>query len=312
MTKPPRLMILLAFAALYLVWGSSYLAILYAVEGLPPFLLAGLRYVTAGVILFAWARWQRAPLPTAAQWRSAALLGFMLLSVGNGTVVWAEQQIPSWVAAIMVSTVPLFLAVLDRRERTPLAPVALGFLGILLLVAPGASGEVGLLGSAVVLAGSASWAVGTLLARTAAVPEHPMMATGLQMLAGGAILVVGGMALGEHEALARATPTPRALWALAYLTFFGSVLTYTAYVWLLRHVPTRQVATYAYVNPVVAVLLGWAFAGEALTLLNLAAVAIILVSVVLLMQEGSPAPRQRFRIRDWLRQRRIMAPAEEA
>lgn len=304
MQSPNRLTVILAFAAIYLIWGSTYLAILYAVESLPPFLMAGLRFLAAGAAMFLWARFRGVPAPSAANWRSAVVVGGLLLLGGNGGVVWAEQTIPSWLAAVMVSTVPLWLALLDRKEATPLGPVALGFLGIVLLVAPaalGSSDEIHLLGALVVLASAGSWALGSLYSRTAPLPASPILATGMQMLGGGALLTIVGLSLGEHVHLATVTPTPRSLWALAYLSVFGSIVAFTAYVWLMRHVPTRQVATYAYVNPVVALLLGWAFAGETLTVLNLVAVAVILAAVVLLMRGPAPLAAAPLRPMQWLR-----------
>lgn len=303
--QPTRFAIVAAFLAVYLIWGSTYLAIRVTVETLPPFLTSAARFLAAGALMAGWAWFRGAPLPTASQWRAAFLVGGLLLLGGNGGVVFAVSRIPSGVVAVLVATVPLWFAILDRRERTPLAPLALGFLGIVLLVGPSALGvgDLDPLGAVVVLLGSVCWAAGSLKSRTAGLPADPTMATGLQMLAGGALLAGAGLAAGE--APFPLDISPRALLAVVYLVVFGSLVGFSAYVWLLRHVPTRYVGTYAYVNPVIAVLLGWAFAGETLATMDMVAIGVVLTSVVLLVAGRREASAGAARPMAWLRRGRL-------
>lgn len=310
--QPTRIAVLAAFLAVYLIWGSTYLAIRVTLESLPPFLTSAARFMAAGALMAAWAWLRGAPLPTLSQWRAAFLVGGLLLLGGNGGVVFAVSRIPSGVVAVLVATVPLWFAMMDRRERTPLAPLALGFLGIVLLVGPSALGlgDLDPLGVAVVLLGSVCWAAGSLKSRSAGLPADPAMATGLQMLAGGALLAGAGLAAGEGAL--PVDPTPRALLAVLYLVVFGSLVGFSAYVWLLRHVPTRYVGTYAYVNPVIAVLLGWSFAGETLASTDLVAIGVVLASVVLLVTGRREPSAETTRPPEWLRRGRLRSAQDAA
>jgi len=288
----PRGRLLLAFAAIYLVWGSTYLAIRFAIETIPPFLVAGARHVAAGALLYAWARGRGATAPTRAQWLTAAGLGGLMLLGGNGAVTWSEQRVPSGLAAVIVATVPLWIVLLEgkRPSRRVALGIVLGLAGIGLLVGPGeiaGAGRIDPLGALVLVGGSLSWAIGSLRGRTAGLPASAQVSTAAQMLTGGGLLLVVGLAAGELPRLLASEVSPRSLSAVAYLVVFGSLIGFSAYVWLMRVAAPARVATYAYVNPVVAVALGAAFGGEPLTFRTLLAAAIIVLAVVAIVR----APR---------------------
>ncbi|GAC1517373.1 MAG: drug/metabolite exporter YedA [Gemmatimonadaceae bacterium] len=297
-SEPTRAKVIAAFLAIYLIWGSTYLAIRFAVETLPPFLMVGVRFLVAGTLLYAWSRLRGARAPTLIQWRSAAIIGGLLLMVGNGGVVWAEQRLPSGLTALLV-VVPFWMVVLEwvrPRGRRPsgavLAGLALGLAGLALLVGPDAFHGVGTVdpvGAVVVVFASLAWAGGSLYSRSAPLPASPLLTTGMEMLAGGALLTIGAIALGEPRTLHPALVSARSLGALLYLITFGSLLGFTAYVWLLKVAAPAKVATYAYVNPVVAVYLGWALAGEAVSPRTGIAAAIIIAAVALITLERKPA-----------------------
>jgi drug/metabolite transporter (DMT)-like permease len=287
-----RTKIVVAFAALYIIWGSTYLGILFAIETLPPFLMAGTRFLTAGCALFAWSWPHREGNPTAPQWRAAAIIGGLLLMGGNGAVSWAEQFVPSSIAALLIAITPLWMVLLDWLWHGARRPglftalgLLLGFSGLVLLVGPaellGAEG-VYLPGAIALLAGSLSWSVGSIYSRRAPTPKGAMLGVGMQMICGGALLLLLGTLAGEWSRLDLAAVSLRSALAVLYLAIFGSIIGYTAYMWLLQVVSPARVATYAYVNPVVAVLLGWALAGEALTLRMGIAALVIVAGVALI------------------------------
>ncbi|HYE97145.1 MAG TPA: EamA family transporter [Rubricoccaceae bacterium] len=286
--------VLAAFAAVYVIWGSTYLAIRFAIETLPPFGMAGVRFLTAGAVLYALGRARGAARPTGPQWRASALIGALLLLGGNGGVVWAEQRIPSGVAALLVAGMPLWMVLLDwarpggvRPTRGMVLGLALGIAGITVLVGPAdlvGGGRIDPLGAGAVLLGSFFWATGSLYARSAPTPKETLLAVGMQMLAGGALLVMAGLLAGEAPRFDASAVSARSLLGLAYLITFGSIVAYTAYVWLLGVASAARVATYAYVNPIVAVLLGWALADEPLTPRVLVAAAVIVGAVVLIVR----------------------------
>ena len=287
--RAPVLKVALALGAVYLIWGSTYLAIRFAIETMPPFLMAACRYLTAGALLYGWSRLRGAPRPSLLHWRSAVAVGAFLLLGGNGGVVWAEQRVDSGLAALLISTEPLWIVLLfwlgsGRKRLHPrvIAGMLLGFAGVMLLVRPGSSDSVDLLGAAALVLASLSWAWGSLYGQRAALPASPLTATGMQMLGGGALLLVASAVTGEPARFTLAAVSARSLLALAYLVVFGAIVAFTAYVWLLRVAPPVLVSTYAYVNPVVAVFLGWALAGEPLTARILGAAAVILTGVVLI------------------------------
>jgi drug/metabolite transporter (DMT)-like permease len=300
--RPRLALVVLALLTVYLVWGSTYLGIRIAIETLPPLLMSGVRFMTAGALLYALAG-RRGTRPGRAQWLAATVVGGALLA-GNGAVAWGEQYIPSGLAALLIATVPLWMVLFARlllgdRLTWPVAVgIVVGFAGLVLLVAPSgdagtaASGE--LLATAVVLAGAASWGWGSVHARRAALPARPLQSTAMQMLAGGALQLVAGAALGELGRVDLGAVSTASLLAVAYLVVFGSLLAFTAYTWLLRNVPTALASTYAYVNPVVAVVLGWALVGERVTARTVVAGAVILAGVALIITAGAKG-RQRAR-----------------
>jgi drug/metabolite transporter (DMT)-like permease len=285
-----------SFAAIYLIWGSTYLAIRFAIETVPPFLGAGVRFLAAGALMYVWARLRGSPPPAPRGWAAAALIGSLMLVVGVGGVSWAEQRVPSGAAALLIGVGPLCMVLVDwlffRGERPggrTAAGIVLGFLGVALLIGPeqlAGTGRIDLLGTAVIMVGTVTWSFGSLYSREAPLPAAPIMATAAEMLAAGIVLVMLGVAVGEWPALAAARVSPLSLLALAYLALFGSVVALTAYLWLLKHVSPARVTTHAFVNPVVAVFLGWAFAGESLGPRTLAATGVIVAGVLVLLVRG--------------------------
>lgn len=289
--KASRAQVLLGFAAVYIIWGSTYLGIRFAIETIPPFLMAGVRFLLAGLVLYGYQRMRGGVKPTPLQWRAAAIIGFGLVFIGNGAVVWAEQIIPSGIAALVVAITPCWIVLIDwlwaKNERPTLRTATgllLGFGGILLLIGPGldTTGSVNVLGVLAVTAGTLGWASGSIYSKHAALPEPQLLATGMEMLCGGAMLVVLSFAVGEPGTFHIGDVSARSWLAFFYLTIFGSLVAFSAYVWLLRVVRPALVSTYAYVNPLVAVALGWALAGEALSARMGLAAAVILAGVVLI------------------------------
>jgi drug/metabolite transporter (DMT)-like permease len=293
---PARMLLLVAaFAAVYIVWGSTYLAIKYAIATMPPLLMAGSRFLLAGGILTlagrASADYER---PTPAQLKTSFVVGGLLLVGGNGTVVLAERYIASSLAALLVATEPFWIVVLGwlwlrgtRPNWQVVLGLLLGFVGVYLLVgeqlfAGAGAGQTQLWGVGMVLAAAFSWAAGSIYGLRSPGPKSAVLASGLQMLAGGAMLVLLGALSGEWHELHFEQITTASWLGFGYLVVFGSLVAFTAYSWLLKHAPPARVATYAYVNPVVAVLLGWALAGESLTQQMLVGAAVIVGSVVLI------------------------------
>jgi drug/metabolite transporter (DMT)-like permease len=282
----------LALATVYLVWGSTYLAIKVAIGTLPPLLMAGARFLPAGAVLYLLARRhgdRRGDRPTRAQWREALILGVLMLVGGNGMVTVAEERIDSGVAALLVAMVPLWMAVLDRvvwqqqLSRRAVVGLVLGFAGVAVLIDPwGAS--LHLPSALMVLAGTVSWAYGSLRSRAADLPARPLVSTGMQMLAAGAVFVVLGVARGELAGFDPGAVSGASLAALAYLVTAGSLVAFSAYVWLLRNAPAPVVATYAYVNPVIAVGLGAMMLDEVVGPRTFVAGATIVVAVALIIR----------------------------
>jgi drug/metabolite transporter (DMT)-like permease len=287
-----------ALGAVYVIWGSTYLAIAVAVRDLPPLLMLSLRFTIAGGILYAWSS-RGARRPTRANWRAAFVVGGLLLVVDTGAVAWAEQRLDTGLTALLCATVPLWLVGIDGvRSGTPfgrsrLAGLAIGLLGVAILVGPSAS-HLDLTAVLVVVLGTLAWAGGTIYARSAPLHERTEVAAGMEMLAAGLMLGVAGAAGGELRQVGSVSPA--SLGALAFLIVFGSIVAYTAYAWLLRNVRTHVVATHAYVNPAVAVLLGCVFLGEPLSAATVLAALLVVVSVVLLIgiprrTRSAPLPR---------------------
>jgi drug/metabolite transporter (DMT)-like permease len=266
-----RLLTLLAFACVYFIWGSTYLAIRYAVETIPPLFVASFRHLIAGGLLFGWC-WWRGLLPTRRQWFASIVLGALFFLIGHGTLHWAQQTLPSGVAAFLIATEPIFVAIIlaaTRRTRitpTLLIGLLLGLFGVALFIgADLQTGRSEMLSSFVVLIGAASWSIGMVYSRSA--PLHPddSMAAAMSLLAGAVMLFLVGMVTGEAAKFDLDLVTVKSLAALGYLAIAGSLVAYSAYFWLLNRFPPTLIATHTYVNPVVALLLGWSIAGEALT-----------------------------------------------
>ncbi len=285
-----RLKVALALATVYVVWGSTYLGIAVGIRTVPPFTMLALRFLIAGALLYLWAGRRATERPTARQWLAAAVTGALLLLAGTGGVAWAEQRLDTGVVALVVAVVPLWLALLDRQPLSwpALLGLAVGFAGVALLVGPGTHFSWVAL---VVVFTSLGWAAGSLYSRTAPQPAEPLLGAAMQMLAGGALLALVGAASGELGDVR--SPSLASVGAIAYLVVIGSLLAFSAYTWLLRNARTSLVGTYAFVNPVVAVLLGWAFNGEAVTLRTLAAGAVIVGGVALIVLAPQRAPRAR-------------------
>lgn len=290
---PSRLALASAFAIVYVIWGSTYLAILFAIETLPPFLMASARFFIAGALLYAWSRvLGGAAAPSAVEWRSAAIVGVLLLLGGNGLVVWSEQRISSGMAALLVGTVPCFMVVIDwlrpgglRPSGRVVAGLALGLLGLVWLVGPDSvmgGGRADLLGAGALVLASLSWAIGSIYSRHTPMPASPFLGTAMQMLAASVALFAVSAALGEPWQFDASAVSLRSLLGFVYLVVLGSIVAFSAYIWLLRVSTPARVSTYAYVNPVVAVLLGWALAGEALTVRMMIAAAVIVSGVALI------------------------------
>ena len=296
---PRRSTILVAFAAVYLVWGSTYLAIRWVLETMPPLVSAGMRFVVAGSVLLAWAWWsERArpegrERPTLRQWGWSALVGGLLFLGGNGAVVWAEQRVPSGIAALLVAIMPCWLVLLEWLGPTRKVPSLLtiaglvtGTAGLALLVGlPSGGGRVDLVGTVVLLLGSLAWAGGSLIARSAPLAKSHVRNSGMQMLGGGVLLAIAGAASGEVARFDLGRVSQASALAWLYLVLAGSLIGFTAFAFLMRTVSPAKVATYAYVNPVVAVLLGWAFAGEAVSA-RMGVAAAVIVGAVIMITRG--------------------------
>ena len=288
----------LALGTIYVVWGSTYLAIAVVVQTLPPFLSAGVRFVIAGMALAAFlaARHGLARLRVSRrELRGAAIVGLSLLLFGNGFVQMAERDVPSGLAALIVGSVPLWVVVYRRVAGETIGPLALGgvllgFAGVAFLVVPrGATGEVAPIGIAFMLVAAASWAWGTFRSKHLELPRDPLVSTTLQQLCGGIGLLAAGTIVGEWRGLDAATFSGRSILALGYLVVFGSLVAFSAYTWLLVHVPVSTVATYAYVNPVVAVLLGAMILDEAITPTIVIGAAMVIAAVAFIVRRQAPS-----------------------
>jgi drug/metabolite transporter (DMT)-like permease len=280
-----------AFAAIYLIWGSTYLGIRIAIESMPPLLMMGARNFLAGALLYGWMRLRGAPAPDRGHWRAALATGLMLFLVDHGALAWAEQRVPSGLAALLSATLPFSMVLIARalgRERKlggrVLAGLFAGLVGVALLVGPDALGHgvpTDIVGCGAILLGTIFWSAGSIYGRVAKLPSSAALSSGMQMMAGGGALLCAGLVFGEAARFHAAEVTMRSLLAFGYLIFFGSIVAFTAYIWLLGVSVPSRVATYAYVNPVVALLLGWALAGEPMGLRTWVAAAIILAGVAL-------------------------------
>ncbi|MFN4314267.1 MAG: EamA family transporter [Chitinophagaceae bacterium] len=292
-STPSRALILAAFAALYIIWGSTYTAILLALESFPPFMMAGIRFVIAGLLLYVFFRVRGEATPGLAAIGQISVGGLLMLFIGTGSVAWVEQYITSGLAAIIVASTPLWFVLLDRREwkanfsnRWVLAGLLIGFAGVLTLFADGANlnfegDRIKLLSVFVLLAGTVSWAIGSLYSKYRKIESPTGMKASFQMLSAGAMSLLVSFLSGEMNSFDSGHITWQAIAGLAYLIVFGSLIGFMAYVWLLSVRSATLVGTYAYVNPVVAVFLGWVVADEMISSLQVLALAIILGGVIL-------------------------------
>jgi drug/metabolite transporter (DMT)-like permease len=301
-THASRAQIIAAFASIYLVWGSTYLAIRYAIETIPPFVMGGARFLVSGVLLYVWARYRGAPKPTRLHWRNAVIAGAFLLLGGNGAVVWAEQFVPSGLTALLVSILPFWLVIIEwarpprrRPSGVILVGLVLGFIGIIVLIGPGnigGQGDIPLAGALVLILGSLSWAIGSFWSRDAQLPRSGLLTTGMEMLGGGALLLLVGVLSRELSGFDIQNVSKASAVGLLYLITFGSLIGFTSYIWLLDKVSPARLGTYAYVNPVVAVLLGWAIAGETLSVRTGVAAVIVICAVALITTARSTTTAQ--------------------
>jgi drug/metabolite transporter (DMT)-like permease len=291
--SPPRAWkVLLAFAIIYFVWGSTFLAIRVGVREVPPFLLAGMRFLVAGIVLYGWMRARGTPSPSAREWSAATFLALLIFVFDYGLLFWAERRVPSGIAAVMMATIPVFMAIAEivflRTQRLTLRlglALVVGLTGVAVLVGHTMSlGEapVDTAGAGALIVAAVSWSVAASLTRKLPLPAAKAMSSGAQMLAGGVLLTLTAALLGEFRDF-RVQAVSRGAWlALVYLIVAGSIVAFTAYVWLIHHESPTKVGTYAYVNPVVAVLVGYFLGGEAIGPRTIVGTLLVLVSVVVI------------------------------
>jgi drug/metabolite transporter (DMT)-like permease len=288
---PSRAKLLVAFAAVYFIWGSTYLFIRFAIETVPPFLVGGTRFILAGTVMYAWLRMRGAARPTRAEWRSAFIIGPLLMTGGNGGIVWSEQFVASGVVALLVALVPLWMLLLgwlrggSRPSVREWLGVTIGLLGVAMLVSTDGNptrGGIGPLAALVLICSTLSWSVGSLIARDAPLPASPLLASAMEMLAGGVGMLLIAVVRGEFQQLAVSDVSWRSGLSIGYLALFGSIIAFSAYKWLLNRASPAAVGTYAFVNPVVAVALGWIFASEPLGTRTVAAMVVIVGAVVMI------------------------------
>ncbi len=293
------LRLLAAFFAVYFIWGTTYLAIKYAVETIPPFLMMGMRSLSAGTVLYLWGRMRGDANVSRQELPPLILIGFLFFLIGHGILAWAEQTVPSGVAALLIASEPIILALFEplftregRVEKRTLLGMLIGVSGIAVLVMPQGYDfkNANVLGSFGILVGTCSWASGAIYSRVVKLPRSPFITSGLQLMFGGLLLILASSMLGEWTAFRFSQVALRSWLGLAYLVLFGSIITFSAYTWLLTVTSATRISTHTFINPVVAMLVGWAFAGEALTGEVLAATVLILISVYLvLFRKSTPA-----------------------
>jgi drug/metabolite transporter (DMT)-like permease len=305
-SRPQRWKILLAFAIIYLVWGSTFLAIRIGVREVPPFLLAGMRFFAAGIVLYSWMRAKGTTSPSRREWASATLLAVLIFVLDYGLVFWAEQRVPSGITAVMLATIPVFTALMEililRTQKLTLrlgCALVVGLAGVAVLVSRSvAFGDAPIerSGAIALVVAALCWSLASVLTRKLRLPESKVMSSGAQMLVGGILLMVVAAMFGEFRGFHLRAVSTGAWLALAYLVVAGSIIAFTAYVWLIHHESPTKVGTYAYVNPVIAVVLGYFLGGETLGARTVAGTSLILVSVVLITttpsQANSPGPTQ--------------------
>lgn len=296
MSSPSRVRIVAAFAVIYVLWGTTFLGIHYALETLPPFLMGSVRFLLSGAVLFGWALSRGASRPSRSQWKTAVVAGSFFMLVGQGGVAWGQQSVPTGVASVLVGTIPMWILVLEwirpRGQRPGLLVtlgLLLGFSGVVVLLAPWESGarQIDVLGAGAVLLAAVAWAAGTLFVRDADKPASGAQSAGMQMLAGGALLLVPAALHGDFTRVSPADISLTSVLAVLYLVVFSSIIAFGSYSWLLGVCRPTRVATFAYVNPVVAVGLGWLFVGEPLSGRMVLAMAVTIGAVALV--STSPA-----------------------
>jgi len=304
--RPRRLALLLAFFAIYVVWGSTYLAIRYAVETIPPLVVAGVRHSVAGMALLAWT-YARGYRPTLREWRASLVLGILYFAIGHGSLHWAETVVPSGLASLLVASEPIWIALMaavvshgERLTGKTMLGLLLGIAGVALLMRDeSASGNRAVLvGSIAILIGTLSWSVGVFYSRSASLPRNAIARAGMPEIAGAVALLLAAAFSGEFSRLHVATVTPRSAWALLYLITFGSIVAFTAYTWLLDHCSPTLVSTHTYANPIIAVLLGWMWAGEVINIRVLEAGLLTLFAVFLISRGTGKSAQQRSEIEE--------------
>jgi len=287
-----KLKILSAFVAVYFVWGTTYLAIKYAIETIPPFLMMGMRSLLAGIVLYTWGRLRGDANAARKELPSLILIGSLFFLIGHGVLAWAQQTVPSGVAALLVASEPIIIALFEPlftregrvRKRTVIG-MLIGISGIAVLVLPQGLNfkNANLLGSFGILIAAGSWASGAIFSRVAKLPRSPLITGGMQLLFGGVLLVLMSFILGEWADFSFSQVVIRSWLGLMYLVVFGSIITFSAYTWLLTVTSATRISTHTFINPVIAVLVGWAFGGEALTKVMLVAAVLIIISVYLVL-----------------------------
>lgn len=291
--RPSTVKLLAAFGAIYFLWGSNFLAIRYAAESMPPFLMMGVRCLIAGSILFAWGWFRGGARPTTRQWIPAWAVGTLLFLGCHGLLAFAEQTVPSGIAALVLATIPVWMTLLDWATGAPrptvqaMVGLALGLLGLVVLVGPGTShAAIPFVGVAVLVVSSFAWGAGSILSRRVSRPENLILASGMQLFSGGISLVVTGLLVGELARVDARVLETKAVLGFAYMIILSSLVGFTAYMWLLRVSTPTLVGTYAFVNPIVALFVGWALAGEMLDARTLWATMVIVVGVALIVTAG--------------------------
>lgn len=290
--RAPAVNVVVGLLAIYLLWGGTYVGIKLAIVSIPPYFMAGLRFLAAGIIMYVGLHFTGAQNPSAAQWLRAGLLGILMPFIGNGGIVWAVQLIPSGVAALLVGTVSLWMVILNwlwfDKERPTLMifwGLAAGFTGVYILVGPGKiiSGDpINPLGIVILIIASLSWALGSLYSRRAELPQSPIMTTAIEMIVGGAAFILVSFFAGEWQELHLQEITAVSIWSLGYLILFGSIIGFTVYAWLIKATSPTLVSTYAFVNPVVAVFLGWLILAEPFNVrISLATLTIVLAVAII-------------------------------
>jgi len=313
-SRPPRWQTLLAFAIIYLVWGSTFLAIRVGVREVPPFLLAGMRFFAAGIVLYGWMRAKGTPSPHRREWAAVSLLAVLIFVIDYGLVFWAETRVPSGITAVMLATIPAFMALAEilflRTQKLTLRlalALLVGICGVAVLTSHSASlsqAAIDPSGAFALVVGAASWALASVLTRKLTLPESKVMSSGAQMLVGGILLTLTAALLGEFRGFHVQAVSAVAWFALAYLIVAGSIIAFTAYVWLIHHEPATKVGTYAYVNPVVAVLLGYFLGGEALGPRTVLGTLLVLVSVVVI----TTTPKKKPEVTTAIKQAELIEP----